>query len=153
MRFINPFLQAAYQVMKEETGVDVQRGEISLQEFYFTADDVTVLIGVTGRVKGLVLYGMSRSTATRLISATLGEAVPYFDHMVESGVAEMGNVIAGRAMVEMENNGYDCRISPPTVLIGRGVVVSTVNIKGLCVPLECEHGRLQIWVALQTDGR
>jgi len=150
VRFINPFLVAAFHVLKEETGAEVRRGDIALEEFYFTADDVTVLIGVTGMVKGFVLYGMSRSTATRLISATLKEPVPFFNSMVESGIAEMGNVIAGLATVDLEKNGYQCTISPPTVLIGKGVVISTVNIKGLHVPLECEHGRLQIWVALKN---
>jgi chemotaxis protein CheX len=151
VRFLNPFISAAYNVLSEEAGITAERKEIKVDKFYYTSEEITVLIGVTGAVRGLVLYGLSQSTAIRLVSTILGKKIPYFDSLVESGIAEIGNVIAGGAMSKLEANGYLCHISPPTVLLGKGVIISTVNIEGIMVPLETEFGSIKIVIALREE--
>jgi len=151
VRFLNPFISAAYNVLLQEAGITAKRGELKLDEFYYTSEEITVLIGVTGSIRGLVLYGLSQGTAIRLVSTILDKKIPFFDSLVESGIAELGNEIAGGATSDLEANGYPCRISPPTVLLGKGVIISTVNIRGIMVPLETEFGTIQIVIALREE--
>lgn len=66
VQFLNPFLEAANEVLKAEIGVEVQRGEISLQRSALTANEVTVLLSMIGQLQGVVLYGMSKATACML---------------------------------------------------------------------------------------
>lgn len=148
--FINPFVSSALQVLETECRAKAQKGQVSIQESPLASDDLTVLIGVTGRVQGLVLYNMSEKTAKAIVSAMSGEPVPVFDKMTESGIAELGNVITGIASGELETAGFPCTIAPPSVISGRGVMISTLSIKRLVIPLEMEGiGSVQIHVALR----
>jgi len=151
--FINPFVKAAYEVLKAELKTPVERGQLSLQESDYTSQDVTIMVAVTGRVEGITMYGLSEVTAKKIASAMMGQPVPVFDKLAESAIAELGNIITGHASGELEKAGYPCTISPPTVIIGRGVIISTVHIKRLIIPLKTQLGELEVSVALQASPR
>ena len=147
--FVNPFIAAAMDVVKATIDVDLERGPIRLETSKVAADDVTVVIGVTGSAEGIVLYGMSERAAKSLASAMIGRRIPVFDALAESAVAELGNMIAGRATTGLENQGYVCRLTPPTLLYGRGTLISLFDINRLVIPLSSEHGLIEISVALR----
>lgn len=148
VEFINPFIKAASDVIKTEVNVSVEKGDLTIEASSFTSQEVTVMIGVTGHVMGIVLYGMSERTAKNIVSVMLNKHVAIFDKMVESAIAEMGNVITGIASAELEKAGYNCKIAPPTLISGKGVIISTIDIKRLLIPLQCELGEIQISVAM-----
>ncbi len=147
--YINPFLGAAIAVLQAETHAEVRKGTIGMADGPLVSDDVTVLVGVTGRVRGVVLLNVSERTAKELVGAMQGTPVAVWDTLAESGIAELGNVITGRASSELESAGYPCTISPPTVVIGRGTQISTIHIQRLVIPLETRHGAISVHVALQ----
>ncbi len=150
VEFINPFVKAAYDVLQQEINAQIEKGALSIEDTSVTTqEEVTVLIGVTGQLQGVVIYSLSERTAKNIVSEMIKERVPIFDSMAESAIAEMGNVISGLASAQLEANGYVCNIAPPTVIIGRGVIISTVNIKKLVIPLNTEHGSMRISVALR----
>ncbi len=149
--FINPFLKGAFQVLESEIRCTPQKGPIGMAETALHSDEVTVLVGVTGQIKGVVMYCMSERTSKAFVGAMTGEITPVFDKMVESAVAEMGNVITGIASGLLERAGFQCRIAPPSVITGRGVIISTLAIKRLVIPIETPLGNMNIHVALQEN--
>lgn len=153
--FINPFIVATTEVLNQELGrpIKIDKGPLAFLESYYTSMDVTVVIGVTGAVQGVVMYGISERTAKNIVSGMLGKPVPIMDRMVESAVAELGNVITGIASAGLEKAGYPCTLAPPTVIVGRGVMISTVNIKRIQIPLATEVGDMEISVALREANR
>ena len=155
VEFISPFVKATVKVLETETGrpVPVEKGRLTIEASSHTCQDVTVLLGVIGSVQGIVMYGMSERTAKNIVSALLNERVVVFNEMVESAVAEMGNVITGIASAELEKAGYPSTLAPPTVITGRGVIISTINIKRLQIPIITEYGEIEIGVALRENSR
>lgn len=151
VKFLNPFVEAAYEVLQSEAGVTIARGELSLEKNAYVTDDVTVIISLVGRVEGVVLYSMNEQTAVSLASRILGEPIADgFNGLAQSGVAELGNVITGRASVKLSEAGYEANISPPTLLTGRGATVSTLDFGRLVVPLNSECGSVVIHLALRN---
>ncbi|MBL8094086.1 MAG: chemotaxis protein CheX [Anaerolineales bacterium] len=149
VQFLNPFLEAANEVLKAEIGVEVQRGEISLQRSALTANEVTVLLNMIGQLQGVVLYGMSKATACMLVSKMLGEQITELDSLAQSGVAELGNVLTGRATIKLSEIGLQTDISPPTVIIGAGITVSTLDFPRLVVPIRFEDHSMEAHLALR----
>ncbi|MFQ5340785.1 MAG: chemotaxis protein CheX [Anaerolineae bacterium] len=147
----NPFIVAAGEVLAREAGVQVTRGALTLQRETHVTDDVTVIIGLVGDVSGMVFYGMSLATAMGVVSHILGEEMNDFDKLAQSGVAELGNVIAGQACIGLSELGLDVKLSVPTLLIGKGSRISTLDIERLIVPLETELGTLRIDLALRES--
>jgi len=152
--FINPFIVATSEVLNQEIGrtLNITKGPLAYLESSYTSMDMTVLIAVTGSVQGVVMYGMTERTAKNIVSEMLGKPVPVMDKMVESAIAEMGNVITGIASRELEKAGYPCTLAPPTLIVGRGVLISTINIRRILIPLNIELGDIEISLALRESA-
>ncbi|NPV69502.1 MAG: chemotaxis protein CheX [Firmicutes bacterium] len=149
--FVNPFIQAGSQVLTQELNLAVQRGELNLEQSKATSSDVTIMLGVTGDACGIVLYGMSEQTAKGIVGVMVDDRVPIFDEMAESALAELGNLITGMASISLEKEGYICRLTPPIVISGRGVIISTVDINRIVVPLMTTKGQIDISLCLRSE--
>ncbi len=154
VKLLNPFIQAAVEVLKAEVGADIVREEISLQKSSLTSDDITVLINLIGDVYGVVMYGMRMSTGLAMVSRIMGQQMGDLNSLAQSGVAELGNVISGRATIRFSEAGYQSNISTPTVLIGSGIQISTLDFPRIVVPLNTELGYFTVHLALREkpDG-
>jgi chemotaxis protein CheX len=147
--FINPFLHAANEVLQSELGSSPRRGQVGLQKSAYTTDDVTAVVGVTGAVAGVVLYAMTEATARAIVSKMMGQEFRKFDALAQSGIGEIGNVITGRAAVLLAEAGYPSDLAPPMLIVGRGTLVTTLDMQRLVIPLETEFGKIEIQVALR----
>ena len=150
VEFVNPFIQAATEVLETELGAEAQRGELRLQKSAFTTDEVTAIVGVTGTVSGVVLYSMSESTALGIVSRVMGQPFALFDELAQSGIGELGNVITGRAGVLLSEAGYPSDITPPALVVGKGSLVTTLDLNRLVFPLETEVGGLEVQIVLKA---
>lgn len=150
--FVTPFVNAAYDVLQAEVNADIERGELSIEQSSKTSQDITVLVGVTGQIRGLVMYGMSESSAKKIVSAIVKHPVPIFDDMAQSATAELGNVITGRASTNLSNVGFNCVLTPPTLITGRNVIISTLSIRKLVIPLVTNFGDVEISLALREES-
>jgi chemotaxis protein CheX len=148
---VNPFLLAAGEVLASEAGVKVSRGPLSLERDVYETDHVTVLVSVIGEVWGMAFYGMSQDTAKGILSRMLGQEVTAFDELAQSGIGELGNVITGKATTKLAEQGYNANISVPTLIIGKGSRISTLDIGRLVIPLQTELGVVRLDLALRDN--
>ena len=149
---INPFLQAASEVLESELGSPPQRGAIGLQRSAYTSDEVTAVVAVTGEVAGMVLFAMKESTARAMVSKMMGQDFPELDALAQSGIAEIGNVITGRASCLLSEAGFSSDLAPPMLIVGRGSMISTLDVQRLVIPMETEFGMVEIQVALKLTS-
>lgn len=149
VKFMNPFIDAANEVLLAEADVQTQRGNLSLHKSALTTNDITVLISLVGQVQGVVLYGMSIPTGLALVSGMMGQEFTEFDNLAQSGVAELGNVITGRATIKLSQAGFASNISPPTLIQGKGVKISTLDFSRIVVPLVTDLGEITVHLALR----
>jgi chemotaxis protein CheX len=139
--FINPFLQAASGVLTAEIGEAPERGPLCLHPSAYTSLDVTALIGVTGQVSGIVLFGLTEATACAIAGRILGQPFTTFDDLAQSGIGELANVIVGRATTLLAAAGYSSTIAPPALIIDH---------QRLVIPLQTSLGHLELQVALRA---
>jgi len=149
VKFMNPFVDAAAEVLQAEVQLTVKRGELSLQKSSMTLNDITVLLSLVGAVQGVVIYELSAQTGLSLVSRILGQEFKEMNALAQSGVAELGNVITGRATVKLSSEGYSLDISPPTLIQGKGVQISTLDFSRVVVPLLTDMGVITVHLALR----
>lgn len=150
---LNAFLQAATDTLRTETGDEVSRGALAAVSAPRLTDEVTVFLAAVGSPKGLVLYGMSRKTTLAIAGAMVSQEFPAVNDLVLSGVAELGNVITGRAIMHLAQMGYDCDITPPSVMVGQGAYFSTLGITRIQIPIVTRFGTFHVYTALQVNTR
>jgi chemotaxis protein CheX len=149
---LEPFVQAARDVVAQELGSDVIPGKLTLARGPATTLDVTVVIGITGRLTGIATYGMSEELALGIVSRLMGSPVTELDDLTLSGIAELGNVITGRATTLLAGMGLVTMISPPILLVGAGSHLTVVKIPRLTIPLITEFGTLESQLAVKVTG-
>jgi len=151
VKFMNPFVEAAAEVLEKEVNAKVERGTLSLQKSAMTSDEITVLLSLVGQVQGVVLYGLSVETALHLVSKMMGQEFTEFDNLAQSGIAELGNVITGCATVKLSKEGFAAEISPPTLVQGQGIQISTLDFPRVVVQLKTEMGDITVHLALRES--
>jgi chemotaxis protein CheX len=149
IEYLNPFVEAASEVLQTECNIAVKRGALSLQKTCLTTDDVTVLISLMGQVHGVVLYGLSEKTSLNIVSRVMGKQFTVFDGLAQSGIAELSNVISGQATIRLSNAGFTSIVSPPTLIQGKGITVSTLDFSRIVIPLTTVDGDLTLHLALR----
>lgn len=149
VKFLNPFLEAVIEVLKAEVGVVATRGSLSLQKSSLTTSEVTVLISIIGQLQGVVLYGMSKETSLAIVSHIMGQKFTDFDGLAQSGIGELGNVISGKATVNLSKTGIETTISPPTLIVGKDAQISTLDFSRIVVPVETELGQVVVHLAVR----
>ena len=148
--FVNPFLQAASEVLETELGSEPTCGAVGLQNSAYTTEEVTAVVQVSGSITGLVLYGMPEKTARAIVGHLQGSPCELFDTLAQSGISELGNVITGRATTLLEGAGFPTRLASPQLVLGRGRMVSQFDQQRLVIPLDTALGPINIEVALTT---
>lgn len=144
---VHSFLVAAHHILAAEARSPVHTGAVTSLDSPLVSHEVSVLIGLAGRQGGVVvLCGMSETTAKGLASAMMGEPVQALDAVVQSALGEMGNMIAGRAAMELAKRGRDVNVTPPLIVVGEKRIFRS-NVRRLVIPLATDSGEILIHVA------
>ena len=134
---------ATYLEQPARAGAPVQVSDPSeLQE-------VTVIIGITGDMEGRLMLELSKGCALRLCeSMNFGEPFSSLCSLARSTLAEMGNLVAGRAVTMLNDEGSKFSITPPVILCGVGMKASGL-LNPTIVPVITEHGTVLVNTAVR----
>ena len=147
--WINSFLAPAKLVWEIELGQPLELEGAQMVSNQFTTDDVTAVIGVSGRLQGNVLYGFSEETAQSIIKVMLGEDEGQISNeMGLSAIGEIANMITGNAATKLAELGYRCDISPPVVIEPVGSRFTTVGESQMLVNFASPLGSLSVRISL-----
>lgn len=148
IQYVNPFVNAAFSVISTTLGIKPEKGQLAMRPSVFTSQQCNIITGVTGRIEGQVLYGMSLMTADKIASVMLGQQIRTFDQLAASAIAELGNMITGHAMAKLADAGYICDITPPSIIRGTNVKISMLDIVALVVPIRTDLGEIELTISL-----
>jgi chemotaxis protein CheX len=154
VEYISPFAEAALSVISTLLGAKPDRGSLTVRPQIFTTQQINVVLGVTGHIEGMVIMGMSMITADKIASKMIGQPVVTFDQLAASAIAELANMISGNSLGILSNKGYICDITPPTIIRGSNVKISSLDIPAITIPLlMSEFGDVEINVSLKERHR
>lgn len=147
-----PFVKATIKNLKDMLGFEVNTGGMESETDEFTSQGYTVLIGFTGGWKGRLLLDMPGDTAMKMASAMTGE--PYSsadDEEVLLSGAEMGNIIGGNAITEINNSqpGLQIRLTPPSVFTGVGMTMFNARVNSSSLVVNTDVGPVKVNVAVE----
>lgn len=149
VEYINPFVEAAFNVLKEVIGGELTRGELFLKASSQPVLGVTAIVGLTGQVEGRVLFDMSESTALAIASAMNNEEIKKLDELAKATITELANMVTAQAVTKLSEIGFTFDLTPPTIITGTNMEITNFQVEALIVPITMEHGKLEINVALR----
>ena len=156
VEYINPFVEAAYSVLKEVLGTEVHRGELYLKSTSMPVLGVAALVGLAGDVEGRVLFDMTKETAIKVASTMLEsmemEPITTLNEMGRASITELANMITGQAVTKLHNLGFKFDLTPPAIFSGDNMEISDSGVEALIVPMELPQGKIEINVAVRERG-
>jgi chemotaxis protein CheX len=152
VEYINPFVEAAYSVLKEVLSSDVKRGEIYLKPTSMSIMGVAALVGLAGDVEGRVLFDMKKESALYIAGKMNGEVFTTFDELGKATIQELANMITAQAVTKLHDLGFKFDLTPPALFTGDNMEVSTNlgEVEALIVPMELGGGnKIEVNVAIR----
>ncbi len=149
VEYINPFVESAFNVMKEVLQSDVRRGELFLKSTSMPVMGVAAIVGLAGDVEGRVLFDMDKPTALRIASAMNGEDLKVLDELVKATITELANMITAQAVTKLHELGFRFDLTPPAIFTGENMEVSNQDVEALIVPMETPQGKVEVNVAIR----
>lgn len=152
VEYINPFVEASFNVLKEVLGEEVKRGELFLKSTSQSVLGVAAIVGLAGDVEGRVLFDMTRDTALAVASAMNGEELTEMDDLGKATITELANMITGQAVTKLHELGFKFDLTPPAIITGTNMEVSDSGVEALIVPVDLNEGKIEINVAVRERG-
>ncbi|MDR1301808.1 MAG: chemotaxis protein CheX [Treponema sp.] len=152
VEYINPFVEATYNILKEVLGIEVTRGTLYLKPASMAIQGVAALVGLAGDVEGRVLFDMTKSTALAVAGAMNGgEEFTVLDEMAKATIQELANMITGQAVTKLHDLGFRFDLTPPVLFTGDNMEVSNnLKVEALIVPMELgPHGKIEVNVVIR----
>jgi chemotaxis protein CheX len=141
VEYINPFVEAAFGVLKEVLNTDIKRGDLYLKNSSMSIMGVAALVGLAGGVEGRVLFDMTKETALNVASAMNMEEMKVLDELVKATITELANMITARAVTKLHDLGFKFDLTPPALFSGENMEISNnLEVEALIVPMELGPG-------------
>lgn len=153
VRLVNPFLDAITAVLPQLGIADISRSKVLTGDQFVASKGVTVMIGMTHQVTGIVAYNLSEETAKHIASTMMmGMPVTELGTMEQSALSEMVNMVTANAAIQLEQMGMHVDISPPTVVVGSDYKSKICNGKYLAVELLVNGMPLEVDIGLDAGN-
>lgn len=147
--YINPFVVSLSNTFKTMLECEVQRGVPFLRSNDMPPPnrDICGVIGLSGKMVGTCIVGLSKSVALKAASHLLMAECDKIDTDVTDAVGEIANVVAGGAKAQLEE--HELRISLPSVIVGENYQIRFPSTSPpICIPFQCEWGEILMEVGL-----
>ncbi|RKX78967.1 MAG: chemotaxis protein CheX [Spirochaetes bacterium] len=149
VEYINPFVEAAFNVLKEVLDENVKRGELYLKSTSQPVLGVAAIVGLAGDVEGRVLFDMRMDTAIAIASVMNSEKLEKLDDLGKATINELANMITAQAVTKLHDLGFKFDLTPPSIITGENMEVTDQGVEALIVPIELPQGKIEINVAVR----
>lgn len=153
VEYINPFLEASKTVLKQIAGYEVNLGKIFLKTSPYQSDSIVIIVGITGKIRGQVVFSMSKDNAMKIASGMMGGlSVTSLDEISKSAISELSNMILGNTATLLYGKGIGIEITPPSLLMGDNMEISSSNMKTISIPIALDGSTLmEIDISVMGD--
>jgi len=147
-KIINPFLEAAINVLKTMAMVEPKPGKPFLKKNAVAIGDVSGIIGITGQAQGSMSISFSEDCIKAIVSNLFGMPVNEINDEVKDAVGELTNMICGDARRRLEAENISLQAGTPTIVSGKNHSITHIhNGPCLAVPFDTPNGKFVVEVA------
>jgi chemotaxis protein CheX len=146
---INPFIKSTRETFITMLGCEAHRGDVAVsQRKPEDPRQILAMVGLSGRMRGMVSITFPERTALRVVERLLGMEADAVDETVYDAISEMANIIAGGAKAELSGaHEKPLELSLPTVVHGAGYEVEFPSgAVWVEIPFESELGAFTVRV-------
>lgn len=148
--YINAFIKASTEVLNNFVSEKFSVGKPFIRNNPFPTKEIIILLGITGDIKGQAVFSLTEDMAKAVASGMMmGMPVEEIDEMAKSALSELGNMIMGNSATLLFNEGVKIDITPPSLVKGLSIEISSGGMETLCVPLVSTLGEIEFDIGMK----
>jgi len=152
--YANIFIRSAIEVFRQESNIKMTRKDLVRKDSPIPSQPVSIIIGVTGFIRGQIVYAMDQNFAYEVAHAMLPNRLPVeIKRLANSAVCEIANIITGQASIALAGESEMIHITPPAILMASDLTLDFLSIPTIALSLISEFGVLEINIALEEGVR
>ena len=145
VNFVNPFIEAFNHVMGQIGFSEIKHGTLSVKRKQFTCTGVILKVGITGDLRGNVVYVIDSEEAKKIASVMMmGAPITKLDAISRSSLSELSNMLSANAATFFSKSGVLIDISPPTFFQGDDLEITMSSEMVLCIPFTADGTTVEI---------
>ncbi|MEN8906251.1 MAG: chemotaxis protein CheX [Clostridiales bacterium] len=136
---INEFIDTSKDVIYSSTNYKVIKHKIIEKNATYICSDVAIVFGISGNIKGQVIFTMSESAAIKIAARIFEEIeIVEFDEIARCSISEFGNILLARAIQVFSDKESYIDISPPALATGTNLVmhIDKMSVIGISITLD-----------------
>jgi len=143
VQLINPFITATTDCLTQMAGLGPRRQRVFIKSDPKMHGDIAGIIGMSNGITGSCVVSFPLVLSRRIVARFLGETEANLtSEMVNDGIGEVANMVAGGAKRLFANTPYRFDISTPTVIAGEPVLLFNPEDS---VAIACEFTACAEW--------
>jgi chemotaxis protein CheX len=151
--YANVFIRGATTVFTHEIAVNLTRKSLTKKSAPVPSLPISIVIGITGGIRGQVVYSMDSNFAYAVTKAMIPNKLPSeLKKLTNSAVSEVANMITGQASIALAGDDRLIHLTPPAVFSGSDMTVDFLSIPTICLSFISEIGSMEINIAFTEDG-
>jgi CheY-specific phosphatase CheX len=150
LEYVETFVDATVRVLEQELGKGFGRGEVCLVEGRRARGEISVTIPLGGELSGGVTLDLGRETALRLFNHVTGRAGASLAPLGLDYLKELGNMIAGAAASDLNDQGFAVTVAPPLETPSDAKPAGLPQMEACQIPIYSEFGSMAVHVTLTT---
>ncbi|OPY15050.1 MAG: CheY-P phosphatase CheX [Syntrophus sp. PtaB.Bin001] len=151
VKFINPFLDGAAEVIKTMAFMDAVAGKPYLKKDDAARGDVSGIIGITGDATGSLAISFSEPCIWGIVGSMLGETYEETTQEVLDAAGELTNMISGVARTNLEKMGLQVYAAIPSVVFGKDHTIRHIlQSPSIVIPFSTSSGEFVVDVCIRT---
>lgn len=148
--YVNAFIKASTEVLNNFVSDKFSVGRPYIRNNPFPTKEIVIILGITGDIKGQAVFSLTENIAKAIASGMMmGMPVEEMDEMAKSALSELGNMIMGNSATLLFNLGVKIDITPPSLVKGQAIEISSSGIETICVPLVSANGEIEFDIGIK----
>lgn len=141
VRFINPILSSTMEVISSMTQFSISVGKPYVKKSGERSGDISGLVGVVSSgFKGTISLSFSESGFLAVVSKMLMEEISVIDDENKDAVAELLNIIFGKAKTILNEAGMNIQPAIPSIIRGKNHTIEHHSQnQTIVIPYKCQE--------------
>ncbi len=150
LEYVEKFVDATVRVLEQALGKGFGRGEVCLVAGRQAQGEISVTIPLGGELEGAVTLDLGPDTALRLFNHVTGGAAGSLPPLGLDYLRELGNMIAGAAASDLNDQGFVVTVAPPLAPAAAAAAAALLQHEACQIPIFSEFGSMAVNVTLTT---
>lgn len=147
--YIQSFADSVHCVLENFIPADIRTGAITLKDS-LTADGISATVFLDGSAEGRVLLDLEPQLAKKIAGKMNDMEFDSLDRLAVDTICELTNIIIGKAVTLLNNQGFRFKTSPPCFFIGKKTYH---GIESMCISLNTEWGDISIQASIKEKNK